>query len=384
VQGVPVLILSRSGSIDGSQRQLLYLVQKLDQQRWPVTVALDGAGEFKDALCALDIEALVCRMSPWRLLTSCPARYRDAYRLLTLARARNIRLVHANDVWRAEYAGFIARRLGIPFIVHVRGPLAPRDIRKHRLHRADAIIAIAKRYAADLAAAGIDSRRVAVIDDAVDCGRFFPLQADCGNIRRDLVGEGSLLVGLVGRVSKFKRVLEFLEMVARLPPEAAASARFVVIGDWSEQDYERRIRNALLRLDLATKVRFLGRRPGEDMPSLLSSLDVLVTLSGGSVMFEAMACGTPVLSIRADGRHSEHTRHDETAWCVSSDDPSVAARALAHLLHDEALRRRLGAAGRRWAKQYLSVEIMAENTQALYERLTVTASPAVAAPARDG
>jgi glycosyltransferase involved in cell wall biosynthesis len=105
------------------------------------------------------------------------------------------------------------------------------------------------------------------------------------------------------------------------------------------------------------------------MPKLLSSLDVLVSMSGGSVMFEAMAMGKPVLSIRNDGRHSQHTQHGHNAWCIDGTDVNLAAAELAGLLHNVALRRRLGHAGREWVEHNLSTTAMVRKTAALYHNL---------------
>jgi glycosyltransferase involved in cell wall biosynthesis len=297
------------------------------------------------------------------------SRYGDAQGLLALAREQNSRIVHAQDVWRAQYARYIGQRLAIPSVVHVRGPLSQRDIHKHRLRLVDVIIAIAQRYVDDLLTAGIDPARIVLIDDAVDLALFAPDRMDPTFIARSFGITGSPLVGLVGRISPFKRVREFAEVIGLLPPHVRDCARFVVIGDTDDWSYRRELDSIIDRLHLSGHVRFPGRCPSGLMPQLLSSLDLLVTLSGGSVMFEAMAMGTPVLSIRADGRHSQHTRHGETAWCVDGDDPAMAAHALARLINDKALRDRLGHAGREWVVQNLSSEAMVAKVARLYERL---------------
>ncbi len=115
------------------------------------------------------------------------------------------------------------------------------------------------------------------------------------------------------------------------------------------------------------KVIFTGRQ--DNMKEVLSALDVLVTMSGGSVMFEAMAAGACVLSIRADGRHSLHTLHDQTAWCVTTDQAAPATEALWQLLQDSQLRSRLAAAARQRVQEQLSLNIMSGKVSELYERL---------------
>ena len=360
----PVLYLGRSGPIYGLSRQMLYLASGLDQQRFPLRVVINEPGPLQDELAARNIECLVQRMSPWRALFYVIPRYLDARRLLALARERRCRLVHAQDVWRAEYAYYIAKHLGIPSVVHVRGPLTRRDIHKHRLFRADAIIAVAQRYVDDLVAAGIPSERITLIDDAVDLNLFsaaaYPRQAPADGIVR---------VAIVGRISPEKRILEFLEVIALLPPQILALARFQIVGDWVDLSYRHEVEAALDRLQLRKIVHFPGGFDNRSMPRQLSELDLLVTLAGGSVMFEAMAMGAAVLSVRSDHRHSRHTRHDQTAWCVTTDRPEQIGEALSLLLTDADLRLRIAKAGQDWVGKHLCVSAMTESTRASYERL---------------
>ena len=274
-------------------------------------------------------------------------------------------LVHAADPWKSGYMHHIARRLGIPCVQHVRGPMSPRDMAKHGLHRASAVIVIARRYVDDLLAAGVPESRICLIDDAVDLDLFRSSGAQ-PNILRQRYGVGdAVLVGLVGRIVQSKRVLEFLDVIAPLAHDERA--RFFIIGQPTHRRYLSAVRKAMDRLGLAEHVVLTGRC--ENMPQVMASLDILVSLSGGSVMFEAMACDRAVLSVRTDARHSLHTRHGETAWCVTTDRPEPATEALAHLIADGALRQRLGRAARARAEQYLSWKILATRTQALYDRL---------------
>ena len=141
----------------------------------------------------------------------------------------------------------------------------------------------------------------------------------------------------------------------------------MIAGEWDGSAYRHEVESVVFRLHLEHRVHFIGRCPSRLMPKLLSNLDVLVTMSGGSTMFEAMAMSKPVLSIRNDGRHSQHTRHGHTAWCVDGDDADVAAEALALLLTDESLRHRLGCAARAWVSDNLSSATMIAKVGALYQ-----------------
>jgi glycosyltransferase involved in cell wall biosynthesis len=364
----PVLFLARGGDIDGQQRQAIYLAEGL--ARRGLTVCASEPGELHDELVRGTVDSRIARMSSWRSVTRIVDRYIDAHRLLGHARQKKIRIVHAQDVWRAEYAHFIARRMAIPYVVHVRGPLTPRDIKKHKLNSADALVAIARRYVDDLLEFGIDPRRIALIDDGVDLNLFSPSQADPAYLSRNFGLKDRLLVGIVGRLSAFKRIRDFLDIVSRMPPDTEKALTFVVAGAWENAEYRGQIEEMVRRLGIASRVAFIGRIPDADAPKLLSSLDLLVTLSGGSVMFEAMAMNKPVLSIRTDGRHSEHTRHGQTAWCVDGNDADAAAAGLTCLLNDKALRHRLGQDARGWVEQHLSSSTMVDKVSAVYAELT--------------
>jgi rhamnosyl/mannosyltransferase len=335
---------------------------------------VSGTGGLHDALLGAGVDSRVMRMSSWRSFGRIVDRSVDAIRLLRVARGLDVGIVHAHDVWRAGYARFIARRLSIPFVVHVRGPLSQRDIGKHRLYLADRVIAIAQRYADDLLKAGIERDKIALIDDGVDLHLFDAAQGDPGYVRNRFGVHGQWLIGMVGRLSPEKHVLEFIAAAARLPPCVRSSVQLVFAGDWDSPGFRGRVASDVRRLGLDSHVHFLGRCPSDLMPKLLSSLDVLVTMSGGSVMFEAMAMEKPVLSIRADGRHSLHTRHSLNAWCVDNDNPEAIAGALSHLLLDENLRRSLGRAGRTWIGNNLSSTSMVAKVRDLYGSLGVAAN----------
>jgi glycosyltransferase involved in cell wall biosynthesis len=363
------LFLGRGGTVDGQQRQVLYLSAGLAARSSAPVVALDCDGPLSDELAAIGIEVHHCRMSSWRAYTRIVQRYIDAYRLVKMSSGRAICVVHGHDVWRAEYARLVARRLRVPYIIHVRGPLSSRDIQKHRLTLADSVVAISQRYADDLIAGGVEHQRVTLIDDSVDPSLFNPATVSPTLLGNRKAATGSPMIGFVGRIAPVKRVCEFLEIVALLPAYTTARPQIVIAGEWTDPTYKREVEARVSRLGLEQTVEFLGRCPSHEMPNFLAGIDVLVTLSGGSVMFEAMAMAKAVLSIRTDRRYSVHTRHNETAWCANSTEKSICAKELARLTDDSKLRHRLGEAARDWAVRNLSVEAMVTKTADLYDRL---------------
>lgn len=121
-----ILYLAHGGSMGGGQRQLLYLIENLDRQVYEPLVVCPKDGRFAAALVQLGVEVFVCPLHPWRKFPAGLYRYWDAERLVTLAKKYEVDLVHSSDLWLSGYMAWIARRLRIPSVLHVRTPISTR------------------------------------------------------------------------------------------------------------------------------------------------------------------------------------------------------------------------------------------------------------------
>src|SRR5207244_4300954 len=106
-------------------------------------------------------------------------------------------------------------------------------------------------------------------------------------------------------------------------------------------------------LGLGDAVRLLGFVPDADLPALYNAADLFVLASRrhdllvegfGIAFVEAAACGLAVIGSRSGGI-PEAIREGETGLLVDPEDPAALAAAAVRVLEDDALRRRLGAAG---------------------------------------
>lgn len=82
-------------------------------------------------------------------------------------------------------------------------------------------------------------------------------------------------------------------------------------------------------------------------------------------VLEALALGLPVVASDATG-NAEIIRHEADGLLVAPTDPAAWAAAIDHLLGDPALAARLGAAGRRRAREDFSLDRMLDRTLAVY------------------
>jgi glycosyltransferase involved in cell wall biosynthesis len=106
------------------------------------------------------------------------------------------------------------------------------------------------------------------------------------------------------------------------------------------------------------------------MPDVLRSLDILVSLSGGSIMFEAMSCGKPVV-LAGFSRElaSVHIQDGRTGLLVESAECAALTQALIRLMDEPELRKEIGREARKWVEDNLSHVNMAARTQRVYDEL---------------
>jgi glycosyltransferase involved in cell wall biosynthesis len=111
---------------------------------------------------------------------------------------------------------------------------------------------------------------------------------------------------------------------------------------------------------------------------MLHRMDIFVALSReesfGVAAIEAAACEKPVVVSDAEGL-AEVTRHEETGLIVPRDHAAAAADALTRLVRDEALRTRLGRAGRARVLQHYTWDRSLDRMIEVYRAVLAGPSP---------
>ncbi len=383
-----ILYLSRGVSLGGSQRQIHYVLRDLDRRRFRPVVVCREPGAFAGRLRDEGIEMHVMRLRPWRGLPGAWLRGLDVRRLATLAKKHNVSLIHCSDLWLGGYSAAAAVRLGVPSVLHVRTPITPDKVRKLWCNKASVLVAISHRIREDLITSGIPSEKITTIYDGVDLDEFrspaagpngaAPGRPAC--LRQ--ADRKATMVGIVGRITPHKKQLEFVrvagEVLSACGGGASGAVRFFIIGDVHDRSYYRTIRRTIKSCEHASPagglqgaVVFTG--PRHDMPRVLASLDILVTLSGGSVMIEAMACGKPVISagFSRPGR-LEIVKDGQTGFVITSHTRRELVEALVKLIRNPELAQRMGEQGRKRAQDLFCHREMVRKTQEVYNRILHT------------
>lgn len=183
---------------------------------------------------------------------------------------------------------------------------------------------------------------------------------------------GEFRVGFVGSLQPWHDLGTLVAAVAGLG--RASRTRLVLVGDGPA-------RNALLRQAWESDVclTLSGSLPHDDMPALLSLMDVIAVPSGRPdsadspiKLFEAMAAARAIVATETApvARVVEHGRQ---ALLVPPSDPAAMTQALRTLRDDPALRAKLGAEAKRAAESRHTWDAVAERVLAFAMRASRSA-----------
>ena len=293
----------------------------------------------------------------------------DSHRLAREFRRREIDVVHCADVAAAFGAPLAGRLAGARVISHVRNRHTKISRRDQSFLRFVGKFVFVSEDTRRSFAYRAGARRGVVVYDGIDVdadeGR-----GDVREVRREFgLGEGVKLVGMVARVAPQKDFVTLARAAARVAAECP-EARFMVVGDYEEANrghYEE-VRHALEDEGVASRFVFTGFRT--DVSRLMSAFDVFVLCTHFEglplVILEAMARGRPVIATAVDGI-PEIVIEGRTGLLHPHGDAETLAARLLSLLRDEALRARVGEAGREFVKMEWSRERFAANMVGLYE-----------------
>lgn len=185
----------------------------------------------------------------------------------------------------------------------------------------------------------------------------------------DTEAEGVVRVILPARMLWDKGVGEFVA-AAKLLRNAGVKAEFILVGMPDLQNPAGISVEQLQAWVAEGAIEWWGYR--EDMPDVLSSSHVVCLPSYREglpkALIEAAAAGRAIVASDVPGCR-EIVRHNDNGLLVPPRDAPALAAALERLIHDPALRARMGARGREIAVAEFSLERVVRETLELYERL---------------
>ncbi len=259
---------------------------------------------------------------------------------------RSIALDHATSPWRRyttrRWFGFLRMQVRV-------------------VRRLPAVLTVSHNSKADIhAQMGVALDRLTVVPVGVDHTVFRPYD--------DVVQRPGRLMVTSSSDVPMKGLVPLLEAVAKL--RAEREIEITVIG---RPQPAGRVARAIKRLGLEDIVTTISGVSDEELARLYGEAQVAVVPSlyeGFSLpAIEAMACAVPVVATTGGALPEVVGVSGETGLLVEPNDPGALAGAIARLLDDEALRRRLGANGRQRVQQRFTWEVTARGTAACYDAI---------------
>jgi L-malate glycosyltransferase len=298
-----------------------------------------------------------------------------AWRLSRLVKQLKPDVIHAHDphaVAMAALALSMSTQIFKPPLVasrrvdfHIKG----NALSRWKYRQVDCFVCASEAIRQMLIADGVPASHAVTIHEGIDLSRV--AAAPAADLHAELwLPHHAPIVGNVAALVPHKGQRHLIEAAAIVVTQVP-DARFVIAGEGElRPQLERQIKEHRLE----KHVFLAGFRP--DILSVHKAFDLFVMSSVteglGTSLLDAMACGKAIVATTAGGM-PEVVADRETGLLVAPRDDEALAAAIVTLLKDERLRRSMGAAGERRARERFSAERMVQETLELYKRVCMHA-----------
>lgn len=350
-----VLILSRGGPKYGSEMQLFRLIEHIDKSNFELHLITQ---EDADGPYQVSVQSKL-ELPAWGKLKNIISRYTYAKKLQAYVQNQKIEVIHCSYQWLYPYAEYVSKKLNVPVILHMRRPNnKSRHIKYYS--SSDRIICISKRIREEFSNGGCDPKRLHLIHDSVDINCH---DTSAKRELKDRLGlKNELTIGIVGRIYPSKKQHLFIEL-ANLLSGYYDKLNFVIVGKVDNQEFYRK----LVKVAARTNANIIFTGHVEDMPSIYNLLDILISFSGGSSMYEAMAMGKIVVSVGFVKRKtSEFLKDRETAFLIEDESIQSARDIIIELLDNNELKKRIQNNAQKIIYENLRPEQNAKEVESVY------------------
>ncbi len=294
---------------------------------------------------------------------------RAIFTIIKVALKNDIEIIVANlgkEYWPAT---FVAKLLGLKIIVvrHQTNKLKKITCRLLANH-VDRVVAVSHAVTDALIAGGVPAARIDVVHNSLNLERFNPETVDREAVRKELgIRDDEAVIGTAGRLCPEKGIFELLDALRLLLPRYP-SARLLFAGDGpSRPELAARAKS----LSIEDKVIFTGLRT--DMERIYAAMDTFVLASTckeafGMALIEAMAMERPVIAT-AVGGIPEIITDGENGVLIAPGDPAAIADAIAKVVYNKELSKRLAEEGRRTVERKFSEKAMGEGFEKVLGKL---------------
>ncbi len=230
----------------------------------------------------------------------------------------------------------------------------------------------------ELKSKGVENKKLVDLGNAVDTQLFAPKLSAEEVTRKRIelgIGKDQLAIGWVGRIYANMEVKYTVDMAKSLLDLGFYNFKFLVIGDGPWMD---KLKEKIAGYGLSDYTIFMGWQPMAKIPELIQLMDIMPLLDndpiGGSIVREAMSCGTTVLSVDGkSGYQAEWVKNNINGVLVKPENYiEAAAKACIDLYKNPEKRLALGKEGRAYAIKHMDFSIKAKIFEEQCEQLVAS------------
>ncbi|MBC8030767.1 MAG: glycosyltransferase family 4 protein [Pyrinomonadaceae bacterium] len=403
-----ILYLSACAQLGGAEKSLLDVLASMRAAKpdWPLRLIASEDGPLISRSMALGVPTTIVlfpsalarvgdaavggpaghQRSRWSLLIemlrAAPAVLSYSSRLRRIIRELAPDVIHSNG-FKMHVLGLWAKPAGVPIIWHIHDYVSARPLMtrllRHYAKRAALAVANSSSVAADVTSVCGNRLMVKTIYNAIDLDNFSPVGPTLDLDRLSGFAPatpGTIRVGLLGTLARWKGHETFLRAMALIPADVPARgylAGGALYQTNGSQHSLAELKELAGKLGVADRVGFTGFV--DEPAAAMRSLDIVVHASTepepfGLVIVEGMACGRAVIASEGGGA-AELISVETNALSHAPGDAEALAKCITRLATDSDLRRRLGQAGRSTAEQRFDRARLAKELIPEYQRSEV-------------
>lgn len=354
----------------GTQKQALFLANRLQSQSVGVTVASKRPGIFHG-----NGRISVKELGEMGIHETLPLVYFPSLRALpawsmllsflvwSVWKRKHFQVIHAHTaatgVIACIAAWVVRKKVVVKFpsmknVDYLKGSGWMRRLRRHiLLGCSGCLVAVNSEMAAALSNLGVPAEKIALIPNGIELNGN-----GCGTGRRSvkaqLLGDGERRAVLyTGRLIEEKG-LERLLAAWRMVPEPEKNL-LMIVGDGPLQ---KKLEATAEELGILPSVRFFGHRGDVERFYEVADLFLMPSRTEGmsNSLLEAMAAGLPVV-VSDVGGNRDAVEDGRSGFLVDWDDPVACAAVLSALIENPCLRRTMGQAARERVHAFAMTEI---------------------------
>lgn len=336
--------------MNGGEHSWFAALPELKRAGCDIVAFAPGSGPLCEHLRAHSVQHV-----PWDVFVGEHRRSLASVREELSARLSELRpkVIHANSLSVGRMVGPVAAKLGIPSISHLRDivRLSPQVVAD--LNQNQRLLAVSVAVKDWHTRQGIQSDKMSVLYNGIDCHQFAPRTAT-GYLHREFgLAERTIVLGSVGQIGLRKGTDILLEAFARVAVEFTDLA-LVIVGERNSQkseavEFEQALRARAQRADLRGRVYFVGRR--NDIARCMNEWSILIHAARqeplGRVLLEGAASGLPIIATDVGGTREIFPPVARAAVVIPPNDDKELAAAMLRLLGSSEEREALSRAARR-------------------------------------